>query len=110
MISQNHMQKGKIKKIIGPVVDVEFGETLPDIYTALFVMNGDKKIVIEVEQHLGNGVVRTVAMDTTDGLARGMEVTNTGSPISVPVGAATLGRIFNVLGEAIDDLPAQTGG
>ncbi len=94
---------GKIKKIIGPVVDVNFGEVLPDIYTALEVMNGNKKIILETEQHLGGGVVRAVAMDTTDGLSRGMEVVNTGAPISVPVGSATLGRIFNVLGEAIDD-------
>ncbi|MDO8658995.1 MAG: F0F1 ATP synthase subunit beta [Candidatus Parcubacteria bacterium] len=96
--------KGTIKRIIGPVVDVDFGETnLPDVYNALEVMNGDKKIVLETEQHLGGGVVRAVAMDTTDGLARGMSVTDTGAPISVPVGSTTLGRIFNVLGEAIDD-------
>src|SRR3989344_2489735 len=100
------MQTGTIKKIIGPVVDVNFGETLPDIYTALEVMNGDKKLILETEEHLGGGVVRAVAMDTTDGLSRGMEVINTGAPISVPVGNVTLGRIFNVLGEAIDDLPA----
>ncbi len=97
--------KGTIKKIIGPVVDVDFSESLPDIYTALEVMNNGKKLVLEVEQHLGGGIVRSVAMDTTDGLSRGMEVTDTGAPISVPVGEATLGRIFNVLGEAIDDLP-----
>ena len=94
---------GTIKRIIGPVVDVDFGENLPDVYTALNVDNGGKKLVLEVEQHLGGGIVRTVAMDTTDGLARGMEVKNTGAPISVPVGPATLGRIFNVLGETIDD-------
>jgi F-type H+-transporting ATPase subunit beta len=94
---------GTIKKIIGPVVDVDFGENLPDIYTALEVTRDNKKIVLEVEQHLGGGIVRSVAMDTTDGLSRGMPVTNTGAPISVPVGGATLGRIFNVLGEAIDD-------
>jgi len=100
------MQKGTIKRIIGPVVDVSFGDdSLPDIYTALEVSNGNKKIVLETEQHLGGGIVRSVAMDTTDGLSRGMEVTNTGVPISVPVGSATLGRVFNVLGEAIDDLP-----
>src|SRR3989338_6954378 len=97
------MNTGKIKRIIGPVVDVDFGEVLPDIYSALEVINGSKKIILEVEQHLGGGVVRAVAMDTTDGLARGVEVTDTGAPISVPVGSATLGRIFNVLGEAIDD-------
>lgn len=100
------MTTGKIKKIIGPVVDVDFGEenqNLPDIYNALEVLNNNKKIILEVEQHLGGGVVRAVAMDTTDGLSRGMEVVNTGGPISVPVGSATLGRIFNVLGEVIDD-------
>lgn len=94
---------GKIKRIIGPVVDVEFQGDMPEVYNALFVMNGDKKIVLEVEQHIGGGLVRTVAMDTTDGLSRGMDVTDTGAPISVPVGKGTLGRIFNVLGEAIDD-------
>jgi F-type H+-transporting ATPase subunit beta len=102
------MTKGTIKKIIWPVVDVNFGnenQNLPEIYSALEVMNGNKKLILETEQHLGGGVVRAIAMDTTDGLSRGMEVTNTGAPISVPVGAPTLGRIFNVLGEAIDDLP-----
>ena len=94
---------GTIKRIIGPVVDVDFGDNLPDIYSALEVMKDNKKIVLEVEQHLGGGLVRTVAMDTTDGLARGEEVINTGAPISVPVGKNTLGRIFNVLGESIDD-------
>jgi len=97
------MNKGTIKKIIGPVVDVDFGETLPNIYNALTVQNGNNQLVLEVEQHLGGGLVRTVAMDTTDGLARGQEVLDTGAPISVPVGKATLGRIFNVLGHAIDD-------
>lgn len=95
--------KGKIKKIIGPVVDVEFEENLPAVYNALTVENGDKTIVLEVEQHIGGNVLRSVAMDTTDGLARGMEVTDTGAPISVPVGTDTLGRIFNVLGDVIDD-------
>ncbi|MFA6609206.1 MAG: F0F1 ATP synthase subunit beta [Candidatus Paceibacterota bacterium] len=99
---------GTIKRIIGPVVDVDFGDNLPDIYTALTVMKDQKKITLEVEQHLGGGIVRSVAMDTTDGLSRGMEVSNTGAPISVPVGAATLGRIFNVLGEAIDDGKTMT--
>ncbi len=94
---------GTIKRIIGPVVDVDFGENLPDVYTALSVTNGDKKIILEVEQHLGGGIVRAVAMDTTDGLSRGMDVTSTGAPISVPVGPATLGRLFNVLGEVIDN-------
>lgn len=100
---------GTIKRIIGPVVDVDFGENLPEIYTALEVIKEQegkqKKIILEVEQHLGGGLVRSVAMDTTDGLSRGMEVFSTGAPISVPVGATTLGRIFNVLGDVIDDLP-----
>jgi len=94
---------GTIKRIIGPVIDVDFGDNIPDVYTALEVVNNGKKIILEVEQHLGGGLVRSVAMDTTDGLSRGMSVTSTGAPISVPVGSATLGRIFNVLGEAIDD-------
>src|SRR5258708_2880128 len=100
------MKQGKIKKIIGPVVDVDFGnenQNLPQIYNALTVKSVGKTIVLEVEQHLGGGIVRSVAMDTTDGLARERAVIDTGSPISVPVGKATLGRIFNVLGEAIDD-------
>jgi len=99
------MKTGTITRIIGPVVDVNFGENLPDIYTALEVAKGDKKLVLETEQHLGGGMIRAVAMDTTDGLSRGMKVVNTGAPISVPVGASTLGRLFNVLGEVIDDLP-----
>jgi len=94
---------GKIKKIIGPVVDVEFENNLPSIYNALTVNNNGKIIVLEVEQHIGSNIVRTVAMDTTDGLSRGIEVTDTGAPISVPVGKDTLGRIFNVLGDVIDD-------
>jgi len=104
---------GIIKRIIGPVVDVDFGgenQNLPEIYNALEVMKDNKRIVLEVEQHLGGGLVRSVAMDTTDGLSRGMEVVDTGLPISVPVGAPTLGRIFNVLGEAIDDgVPIAVG-
>lgn len=96
------MKKGIIKRIIGPVVDVEFEGELPEVYNALTVKNGDKTLTLEVEQHVGAGLVRTVAMDTTDGLARGVEVVDTGAPISVPVGKDTLGRIFNVLGEEID--------
>ena len=98
--------KGKIKTIIGPVVDIEFGDVLPAIYDALEVMNGKTKVVLEVQYQVGGGVVRAIAMDTTDGLARGMEVTATGAPISVPVGVETLGRIFNVLGDTIDGKPA----
>ena len=99
------MQKiGKIKRIIGPVVDVVFKDHIPEIYNALTVKNGDKLLTLEVEQHIGDGIVRSVAMDSTDGLARGIDVTDTGAPISVPVGKGTLGRIFNVLGETIDDM------
>lgn len=95
---------GIIKRIIGPVVDVAFQEgNLPDIYTALTVKNGEKEITLEVEQHIGRDTVRAVAMDSTDGLSRGIEVVNTGAPISVPVGKDTLGRMFNVLGLPIDN-------
>jgi F-type H+-transporting ATPase subunit beta len=114
------MKTGIIKRIIGPVVDVEFpaqggsasgGESgVPDIYSALTVDNNGKTIVLEVEQHIGENTVRAVAMDSTDGLSRGMEVTNTGVPISVPVGGVTLGRMFNVLGEPIDGLPLKDSG
>ena len=97
------MKKGIIKKIIGPVVDISFEGDIPAIYNALKVKNGDKEIVLEVEQHVSGGIVRAIAMDSTDGLARGMEVEDCGAPISVPVGHVTLGRIFNVLGEPIDD-------
>lgn len=95
---------GKIKRIIGPVVDVDFGEYTPAIYNALSVKNSDgKEVVLEVEQHIGSGMVRSIAMDSTDGLAREMDVADTGAAISVPVGKGTLGRIFNVLGQPIDD-------
>ncbi len=105
---------GKISQVIGPVVDVEFSEELPNIYDALEIKltqegtkspNGDlvpKTLVLETAQHLGGNRVRTVAMGSTDGLRRGMEVVSTGAPISVPVGQGTLGRMFNLLGETID--------
>ncbi len=100
---------GVIKRIIGPVVDVVFEGDIPLIYSALKVKKGDKEIVLEVEQHIGENTVRAVAMDSTDGLARGMEVVNTGVPISVPVGKETLGRMFNVLGAPIDNGKAVSG-
>ncbi|GAC1320385.1 MAG: F0F1 ATP synthase subunit beta [Chloroflexota bacterium] len=95
---------GRIVAITGPVVDVEFpeGET-PDIFTALVIENEGRKIVLEVEQSIGNNQVRTVSMAPTEGLARDMEVQNTGSPITVPVGPGVLGRVFNVTGDATDD-------
>ena len=98
------MNKGKLVQVIGPVIDVKFEKKLPDIYNALEVYkeNGEK-LVAEVHAHNGNNVVRAVAMSGTEGLKRGLEVIDTGKPIQVPVGRATLGRIFNVLGEAVDD-------
>jgi F-type H+-transporting ATPase subunit beta len=101
------MNKGKIVEIIGPVVDVEFPEVLPAIYNALEIdfdtASGPMHLVAEVQQHLGDNKVRAVAMDSTDGLARGVEVIDTEKPIAVPVGQATLGRLFNLLGEPIDE-------
>ena len=95
---------GKIVAIRGVVIDAVFEGDLPAIYNALEIsMPNDTKLVAEVQQHLGDNKVRAIAMDATDGLARGLEVVDTGAPISVPVGEATLGRIFNVLGEPIDE-------
>ena len=96
-------QNGKITQIIGAVVDVNFEGDLPEIYTALVAKNAGNKLVLEVAQHLGENDVRTIAMDATEGLKRGDVVVNTGSPISVPVGPETLGRIINVVGESIDE-------
>ncbi|HXO67024.1 MAG TPA: F0F1 ATP synthase subunit beta, partial [Candidatus Dormibacteraeota bacterium] len=94
---------GRIAQVIGPVVDVEFdADDLPEILTALEVPSAKERLVLEVQQHLGNNVVRTIAMMSTDGLVRGEEVTNTGAPITVPVGKPTLGRMFNVVGDPID--------
>ncbi|OGY85898.1 MAG: F0F1 ATP synthase subunit beta [Candidatus Kerfeldbacteria bacterium RIFOXYA2_FULL_38_24] len=106
------MQSGKITQIIGPVVDVSFAEgKLPAIYEALEVTHNQQHLVLEVQAHLGSQIVRTVAMGSTDGLQRGIEVTTKGQPISVPVGQQTLGRLFNVIGEVIDGkeaLPKNT--
>ena len=101
------MSSGKIAQVVGPVVDVAFatGDKLPEINNALVVYKNDErktKIVLEVALELGDGMVRTIAMESTDGLTRGMEVLDTGRPISVPVGKETLGRVFNVLGDTID--------
>jgi F-type H+/Na+-transporting ATPase subunit beta len=97
------MSKGKITQIIGAVVDVKFDGELPEILSALECKNGDNRLVLEVAQHLGESSVRTIAMDATEGLKRGDEVTATGVPIQVPVGPETLGRIVNVIGEPIDE-------
>ena len=94
---------GKIKQILGAVVDVSFEEKLPQILDALVVKHENKDLVLEVAQHLGENTVRTIAMDSTDGLIRGQKVQDTGNPISVPVGPETLGRILNVVGEPIDE-------
>lgn len=97
------MEKGKIVQVLGPVIDVAFPGKLPMIKDALTVDNGGKTCVMEVAQHMGNGIVRCISLSSTEGFAKDMEVTATGSCIKVPVGTATLGRMFNVLGEAIDD-------
>src|SRR5262245_33567488 len=102
---------GRVVQVIGPVVDVEFpGGHLPDIYNALEVKGGDLDVICEVEQHLGENRVRTVAMKPTDGMQRGMRAVDTGKPISMPVGPPTLGRVLNVLGEPVDfpDRPVPT--
>jgi F-type H+/Na+-transporting ATPase subunit beta len=95
--------KGRISQVTGAVVDVEFEGGLPEILNALETKNGDQTLVLEVAQHLGQNVVRTIAMDATEGLQRGIAVTDTGSPITVPVGPGTLGRILNVTGAPIDE-------
>ena len=98
------LNKGKLVQIIGPVIDVKFEDQLPDIYNALEVYDDNgQKSAAEVHSHNGNNVVRAVAMTGTDGLRRGLEVVDTGKPIQVPVGRQTLGRIFNVLGEPVDN-------
>ena len=97
------MEKGKIVQVLGPVIDVAFPGKLPMIKDALTVDNGGKTCVMEVAQHMGNGIVRCISLSSTEGFAKDMEVLATGSCIKVPVGTATLGRMFNVLGEAIDD-------
>ena len=94
---------GKISQVMGPVVDVDFDGYLPVINEAIEVNNGGFRLVLEVAAHLGDGRVRTIAMDMSEGLVRGMEATATGAPIKVPVGEKVLGRIFNVIGETIDD-------
>ncbi|WP_407494859.1 F0F1 ATP synthase subunit beta [Pseudooceanicola sp. MF1-13] len=95
--------KGKVTQVIGAVVDVQFDDHLPAILNALTTDNNGTKLVLEVAQHLGENTVRTIAMNATEGLVRGQEVTDTDGPISVPVGTATLGRILNVIGEPVDE-------
>ena len=101
------MNKGKIVQVIGPVVDVEFPDQLPAIYNALTVefdvLGKTTKLTLEVEQHLGDNWVRTVAMGSSEGLKRGYEVIDSGKPISMPVGPGVMGRVFNVIGEPVDE-------
>ncbi len=95
---------GTVIQVMGPVVDIRFEEnSLPELLTAIEVKNGEKTIVVEVSQHIGDNVVRCVAMSSTDGLQRGAEAVSTGGPISVPVGESCLGRVFNLLGQPIDN-------
>jgi F-type H+-transporting ATPase subunit beta len=104
------MNVGKIAQIIGPVVDVDFEQgNLPNVLSALYVERDGHKIVLEVAQHLGENRVRTIAMDSTDGLVRQMPVYDTGGPISMPVGDDIRGRLFNIVGDAIDGIPAPKG-
>jgi F-type H+-transporting ATPase subunit beta len=103
-------QTGHITQVIGAVVDVQFEGHLPAILNAIETKNGGNRLVLEVAQHLGESTVRTIAMDTTEGLVRGQQVSDTGAPIQVPVGVGTLGRIMNVIGEPIDEagpVPAE---
>ena len=98
--------KGSVSQVMGPVVDVTFEEGfLPSIHNALSMQNGEKTLTVEVAQHIGDNIVRCIAMSSTDGLRRGTPVTDTGATISVPVGRTTLGRIFNVLGDVVDNQP-----
>jgi F-type H+-transporting ATPase subunit beta len=102
------MNKGKIVQIIGPVVDIEFTGKLPAIYNALtvdFTPPGGvpTKLTLETQQHLGDNWVRSVAMSSTEGLKRGMEITDTGKAIAMPVGEAVMGRVFDVTGQAVDE-------
>ena len=107
MVNVKENLNGTVKQVIGAVVDVEFKNEMPEIFVALEIeMTDKKKLVLETQQHIGGNTVRTIAMGSTDGLKRGDKVINTGAPISVPVGKKTLGRIFNVLGEPVDGLPA----
>ena len=101
---------GTVTQIMGPVLDIRFpDEHLPELLTAIEIPHGDQKVIAEVAQHIGDNVVRCVAMSSTDGMQRGTEAIDTGAPISVPVGEDCLGRVFNLLGDPIDnagDLPA----
>ncbi|MBQ1934084.1 MAG: F0F1 ATP synthase subunit beta, partial [Clostridia bacterium] len=107
----SEIARGSVSQVMGPVVDVAFEEGyLPAIHNALTMQNGEKMLTVEVAQHIGDNIVRCIAMSSTDGLKRGCKVTDTGHTISVPVGRKTLGRIFNVLGDTVDDIPFEGEG
>ena len=96
--------KGTVIQVMGPVLDIRFADDqLPQLLSAIEIPNGESVIVAEVAQHIGDNVVRCIAMSSTDGLQRGVEATSTGAPIKVPVGEACLGRVFNLLGQPIDE-------
>ena len=98
---------GTVVQVIGPVLDIRFADgELPNLLSAIEVQDGDRKVTAEVAQHIGDNVVRCIAMSSTDGLRRGIEAVDTGAPISVPVGECCLGRVFNLLGEPVDNKPA----
>src|ERR1700710_234126 len=102
---------GRITQVIGAVVDVKFDGHLPQILNALETTNNGNRLVLEVAQHLGENTVRCIAMDISEGLTRGQEITDTGAPIMVPVGDGTLGRIINVIGEPVDEAgPVKSDG
>ena len=102
----NTQNIGKVVQVIGPVLDIRFEDGhLPELLSAIEIMNGENKVVAEVAQHIGDNVARCISMNATDGMVRGLEAVDTGSPITVPVGTDCLGRIFNLLGEAIDEQP-----
>lgn len=107
----SELNRGRIHQIIGPVIDIKFeSEQMPELLNAIKIPFGDKNVTAEVAQHIGDDVVRTVALSSTDGLTRGMEAIDTGGPIAISVGKEVLGRLFNVIGETIDDLgPVDTG-
>ena len=98
------MNKGTVSQIMGPVLDIRFPDgQLPELLSAIEIRNGETTVVAEVAQHIGDNVVRCIAMSSTDGLQRGIEAIDTGAPISVPVGEECLGRVFNLLGQTIDE-------
>ena len=104
MANEKHI--GRVTQVIGPVVDVRFEDgELPELLNAVEIRIGERRLVVEVSAHVGDNVARCIAMSSTDGLVRGTEAVDTGAGIRVPVGPETLGRVFNVLGEPVDELP-----